>query len=161
MRKMSKAAKADAYDALESECSSLRGLAHLMINESDPPMERVCVDRYDERLGVSEQYELRLYGATRADGGTLLTLFHYPGQSITVSSYHFDTWLRNANETLPYGIGLNTEIRIAADKLRQARSKLLDIKYGRNEPACARDMGCLCAGHARGANAALPCDTTE
>lgn len=28
-------------------------------------------------------------------------------------------------------------------------------------PACARDMGCLCAGHARGAPASEPCDATE
>jgi hypothetical protein len=28
-------------------------------------------------------------------------------------------------------------------------------------PACAASMGCLCAGHARGAPASAVCDTTE
>lgn len=28
-------------------------------------------------------------------------------------------------------------------------------------PPCLRDMGCLCAGHARGNKASEPCDTTE
>jgi hypothetical protein len=28
-------------------------------------------------------------------------------------------------------------------------------------PICAQAMGCLCAGHARGAAASEPCDTTE
>jgi hypothetical protein len=35
-------------------------------------------------------------------------------------------------------------------------------RFAREEvPPCAAAMGCLCAGHARGADASEPCDTTE
>lgn len=34
-------------------------------------------------------------------------------------------------------------------------------KFDRRLPACAREMGCLCAGHARGARADEACNTME
>jgi hypothetical protein len=36
-----------------------------------------------------------------------------------------------------------------------------DIARRRRIPPCAASMGCLCAGHARGADADAACDTTE
>jgi len=34
-------------------------------------------------------------------------------------------------------------------------------KMAKRIPICAQVMGCLCAGHARGNSASLPCDTRE
>ena len=116
--KMSKAAKAEAYGALEVERDLWAQLAWHTINGHAPDAIQVV-----EHDGYT--YEYRLYGAERANGGILVSVFHSPGQSASVEVFqvfYFDDWLATMNKW-PFG-DFYTEVKIAGDKLRMAREKL-------------------------------------
>ena len=123
MRKMSKAAKANAYDALARERDALSRVAHAVFNGVAPnAIETVIDDAGNDRSYVCT-YEYRLYGALRADGGTLVQVFRAPNQPAQVQVHVFDDWLTMI-EKCPYGIGVSTEIKCAADRLKTARAAL-------------------------------------
>lgn len=115
MPKMSKAAKAEAYGALEVERDLWAQLAWHNVNGHAPDAMQVV-----EHDG--DTYEYRLYGAQRANGGILVTVFRSPGQSASLEVFRFDDWLNTMNKW-PFG-NFYTEVKISADKLRIEREKL-------------------------------------
>lgn len=116
MRKMSKAAKAEAYDALKREREVYAELAWLTFNEHKP-------DAVESFIRDDSEYEFRLYGATRAHGGIVVCVFRHPGQTNGIDAIYFDDWILYTN-SLPYGCGNSTEIKIATERLRVERNAL-------------------------------------
>jgi hypothetical protein len=120
MGKMSKAAKADAYDALEADRDLLREVMWHVFNGNVPDAVESVVEPDD-----GGWYEFRLYGVRRARGGVLVQLFHHGGQSSHVDVKTFDDALRWAKD-LPFGVGINTEVKIVFERLEAARRRNLD-----------------------------------
>ena len=136
MRKMSKAAKAEAYYALRADNAILSEVLWHMVNGYAPNATEI-VERLD-----GDMYKFQLYGALRANGGTLVKVFCSPGQSNSVEVFTFDDWLRTM-ATWPHG-DFYTECRIAADKLRMARNRLYET-VGDGLPNGVPPQGELCA----------------
>lgn len=118
MRKMSKAAKAEGYDKLSTERDLLAVFAWHTVNHHVPDATEVVLD------GEST-YLFQLYGSMRANGGILAVTFQHPGQANSVDVYNFDDWLRVVAK-MPFGIGINTDVKIAAERLSVKRHNIFE-----------------------------------
>lgn len=117
MRPMSKAAKAEAYDALKSDRDTLSEVTwHLLNGHTPDASETISHD--------GDTYEYQLYGALRMNGGVLVQVFQSPGQSHGITVHRFDDWLATMKDW-PYG-DFYTDVRNAADKLRITRQRMYD-----------------------------------
>lgn len=128
MRKMSKAAKADDYDRIKYERDVYAHLAFMLINNSGPNGFSVeATETVREENDPGCVHELRLYGCTRADGGTLVYIMHSDvNRYAHVEAHRFDEWLRKMNK-IGWGVGGTiSEIKNAAARLSQARSDILN-----------------------------------
>lgn len=113
MRKLSKAAKAAMYDALEAKVGLLDRAVHLLARGELP----------DGRQIVTEEgctYTYRLYGAARAHGGIVLCTFACPGQNDHIDVSRLDDLLQRRN--------FDFEHRAAIDRLAAARRIALDAE---------------------------------
>ena len=117
MRKMSKADKAAGYLALLEECNTYKLVTYFWINGILPDAaEVVALD--------DEVQEFRLYGALRADGGTLVAIHRVDGQPASAEAIRFDEWVQRCAK-LPYG-DRYTDIKIACERLQAARRQIYD-----------------------------------
>jgi hypothetical protein len=121
MRKMSKAAKAEAYDAVKTELSLYQEYAwHLVNNEPADASENIV----DSVFTYGCRTEFLLYGAFRASGGVIAIIQH-DGHSNSLTLESFDNWLIKCN-ALPYGIDHITAIKIVAERMAITRRKLFN-----------------------------------
>lgn len=125
MRGMSKAAKAEAYDALARERDVHREFVWLIANGYEP--DAVETVEHD-----GDTYEFKLYGARRLCGGLAVKVFKSPGQSHSVEIWYFDDWFQTMRNW-PYG-DFYTECKIAAERLSVARHRIFEC-----EQATTRD----------------------
>ena len=129
---LTKKAKLEGYDRLASERDALATYAWHMANGHEPD----AVETVDGR-DPGESYTLALYGASRADGGTLVSTFRYPGQFASVTAKRFDEAYR-ACMAIPAGCHEYLPFKVAMDRLRQAQRGTQDAGCSRlNHAACA------------------------
>jgi hypothetical protein len=113
MRKMSKAAKAEAYDALDRERALLAEFAYFMVNADTLPPDARHTD--DESNCVTEY---RLYGVDRSHGGLLAIIVDERGLHRSVRVHDFEEWLRDVkamshhDSTYPAKVAAETLERI-------------------------------------------------
>ena len=79
-------------------------------------------ERFKEPDGKGK-HRYRLFGATRADGGTLVVTFRHPGQSDSSTAYQFDEHDKRVRE-LPFTPGSTLE-KIAMERLRAKRNEIV------------------------------------
>lgn len=124
MPKLSKKAKAEAYDALDRQCSIYRHYAHLLANGESPQAEET-IQRIDED-GYEDVYSYQLYDCLQSWGGLLVIVSNIAGNRRKWVDVHvFDDYDAEAR-AMPLGIGMNTDIRNAVDRLRAARRAIFD-----------------------------------
>lgn len=130
MRKMSKAAKAEAYDGVVAARDLWHEVAHILVGEEKIAAREVIdqstslSDKY-ATLDDGEVHEFRLYRATWAHGGVMVYVHQLKGQHPSVNAEYFERWIERMHDT-PYGIGLGTEIKIACERLQQKRRELFE-----------------------------------
>jgi hypothetical protein len=98
---------------LTDRISSLQVALHLVMTTKHDAVERFREPDSDGR------YTLELYGGKRADGGYLVTTFHYPGQA---DSGRLDG--RIDEQTPHYGSETEHRRNIAIERLKLARAGL-------------------------------------
>lgn len=124
MGKMSKAAKAEAYDYLNDQNFVYRSLLHKLFNGDAPD----AVERFTDRDGY--ECEFRLYASLAAHGGLIAVLNHNPrceARSL-VEAALFERW-DSAVAELPFDGDPNSTTsmrKIAAERLRMARSRIYE-----------------------------------
>jgi hypothetical protein len=120
MRKMSKVAKAEGYNALVTERDVYQRVAHIRFNNVAPDAVETFTD--DE----GNVYTFQLFECRRANGGIVVHTFCAEGQSVHVQAWLFDDW-RDITETIPFGVSEAATMRkLAAERLTVARNRLLD-----------------------------------
>ena len=116
MRGMSKAAKAEAYDALRKDRDAAQEIATALLTGEEPDATaHICED-------VDGEYEFRLYRCLRAHAGIVVEIYRHCDQKASISIRHCDDFLATINR-LPYQ-GFFTDLKIAADTLRRARAEI-------------------------------------
>lgn len=121
--KMSKAAKAAAYDALSHERDLYALLVHFYENNIVQDATEVVVDG-------DSVYLFHLYQVMRGNGGTLVRVHRCDGQAANVDVSTFDDWL-TATGKMQHDGRVFTDVKIAADKLRLARQRIYDAEKAR------------------------------
>lgn len=109
-RRLSYAEVVASNGTLQRDVSILSVALNLVANTKPDATERV-------RVGVGQHYTLKLYGATRADGGYVLVTFHCQGQSPHSAAYYLDEYRRQLQHDFP--------LCAALDRLAIARARLL------------------------------------
>jgi ribosomal protein L2 len=115
--KLSKKAKCEQFDAIAKERDLWQQLANALINGREPDAVEEVIEDAGE---CYNRYEFRLYDALRANGGIVATISHIPGQSAYVAVALFEDWVKSL-DNVPHGIGLNTQIKIAGERLASRR----------------------------------------
>ncbi len=119
MRRPSKHVLRSDLDTERSRTQIARTALTLALNTSPDATERVPVD--------GGTYVLRLYGATRADGGTLIVTWKCSGQADSIEAYLFDDYQALYCNVGAYFSGSDdrTAIACAVERLSVARNRAL------------------------------------
>lgn len=122
MRKMSKAAKAAAYDALKSERDAFAEYAWHVANRKNWDAS----DQIDGDRDAHEVTRFDVYGLERAHGGIVVILHYYDGQSTSVNVEYFDTWCEKIR-ALGYATEYTTALQNARLELMRQVSRVARI----------------------------------
>jgi len=130
MRKMSKAAKAEAYDQVAAELEVYKRLSFMLINNTGPHgFTPDAIETVRELNDPGCVHEFRLYGCTRADGGTLVYIMHSDvNRHASVHAHRFDDWYQTLHG-IGWGVGGTLcEIKHAAERLFMARKRVYEAR---------------------------------
>ena len=127
-RGLSKKAKVERFDSLQSDFDALSQYAHHLINGDLPDATDEITEEDGE--GYINRYVYRAYGFLRANGGVIALIQHIPGQRTSIQVMYFEDWLRVTN-LLPYGVGLSTEAKCVAERMSAKRRHIFDAEVQR------------------------------